>query len=59
MERKIKKYVRCANGIGIISKGDIHRNMSCGLTKLEEMLKKIFIETCSLTLMKLIEIRSA
>jgi len=30
MERKIKKYVRCANGIGRISKGEIHRNMSCG-----------------------------
>ena len=27
MERKIKKYVRYANGIGRISKEDIHRNL--------------------------------
>ena len=71
MERKIKKYAYYVREIEEIPKGEIHRNLFAYAHEITreitrnsllvsreigEMLKKKFMETCSLTLTKLIEI---
>ena len=56
MERKIKKYVRCANEIGRISQKIFIETCSLTLAKLKIFQRERFIEIYSLSLMKLEEI---